>query len=66
MGRADETVLWTAPDGIRCVLVPYDDVRCQLRLMRGHGTVKAELFPNCTAALEASRKWREQLNGANL
>lgn len=45
MRHTDETVLWEAPDGMRCVLVPYDESRYQIRLMRKYGTVKADLFP---------------------
>jgi hypothetical protein len=58
---AGETVLWTATDGIHCVLIPYDETRYQLRLMRTEGTVKADLFPGYADALAASREWRAQL-----
>ena len=44
MRSTDETVLWTAVDGIRCVLVPYDEARYQLRLMRTHTLLGEQLL----------------------
>src|SRR5262249_3238880 len=60
-----ETVLWTASDGIRCVLVPYDDTRFQLRLLRTHGTFKATLFATLAEALTCSDEWRLELIATN-
>jgi len=58
----DGTVLWTDSDGIRCLLVPYDEARFQLKLVRPHGTVRADLFASYAEALAASDKWRQQFN----
>jgi hypothetical protein len=65
MRHADETILWTGSDGIRCVLVSYDESRYQLRLMRESGTVRADLFAGHTAALAASLEWQKRLETAN-
>jgi len=56
--------LWTCDRGIRCVLLPYDDTRYQLRLMREHGTIKTDLFAGYANAVAASRKWREEIDVA--
>ena len=60
MQHANETILWSAANGIRCVLVPYDDSRYQLKLMRDGGTVRADLFSSYTSALAASREWQQR------
>jgi hypothetical protein len=65
MRHADETILWTASDGIRFVLVPFDESRYQLRLMRESGTVRADLFSGHAAALAASLEWQKRLETAN-
>jgi hypothetical protein len=66
MPQHDETTLWTGSNGIRCVLLPYHDTRCQLRLVRqlGLGTIKADLFSRFEDAVVASQKWREELESA--
>jgi hypothetical protein len=51
------TVLWTAPDGVRCVVTRYDETRYQLRLLRDGGTIKADLFSDHAEAVTASREW---------
>jgi hypothetical protein len=56
------TVLWKTWSGLRCVLVPYDEGRYQLRLLREFGTVKTDLFPGYRQALAAAHEWLEQLN----
>lgn len=58
---ADEAVLWTMPDGVRCVLVPYDDRRVQLRLVRRSETVTSALFASQVDAFAAADAWRERL-----
>jgi hypothetical protein len=55
------TVLWVAPNGVRCVLREYDKSRYQLRLLRGNGTVKSDLFQDYAQALRESDEWRRQL-----
>jgi hypothetical protein len=60
MRHADTTILWTAANGIRCVLMPYDDSRYQLKLMRDGGTISADLFSSYTTALAASREWQQR------
>jgi hypothetical protein len=49
--------LWTAPRGMRCVLVPFFH-RYQVRLMRGHETVKTDLFTDEAAARSAACEWQ--------
>jgi hypothetical protein len=58
----DPTVLWSTMTGIRCVMLPYDESRVQLKLMRQEGTIKADLFQGNRAALDAAREWLDQLN----
>jgi hypothetical protein len=60
MVRRSETTLWSCPLGIRCVLLPYDETRYQLKLVRELGTIKADLFACYASALAASRRWREE------
>ena len=60
MRRATGTVLWETANGVRCLLVPYEGARYQLRLVRDRGTVKADLFVGYAEALAASSKWRRQ------
>jgi hypothetical protein len=57
---SDGTVLWVAPDGVRCVPREYDHNRYQLRLLRGDGTVKSDLFQDYAQALRESDRWRRQ------
>jgi hypothetical protein len=64
MSSRGETTLWTCDRGIRCVLLPYDETRYQLRLMREHGTIKTDLFAGYANAVAASRKWREEIDVA--
>jgi hypothetical protein len=65
MRHSSTTILWTAADGIRCVLVPYDESRYQIRLMRDGGTIRADLFSGDTAALAASREWQKRLEAVD-
>jgi hypothetical protein len=62
MDGSDGTVLWKTWSGLRCVLVPYDEGRYQLRLVREFGTVKTDLFPGYRQALAAAHEWLEQLD----
>ena len=50
-------VLWTASNGLQCILVPFFG-HVQLRLMRDTKVVRTEVFAKRTAALAASRAWR--------
>jgi hypothetical protein len=61
-GRATGTLLWETPDGLRCLLVPYEGERYQLRLERNRGTVQADLFAGYADALAASSEWRRQFS----
>lgn len=56
------TTLWMCDRGIRCVLLPYDETRYQLRLVRDLGTIKTDLFAGYANALAASRKWRDEID----
>jgi hypothetical protein len=62
MAQPNETTLWTCPQGIRCVLLPYDEARYQLKLVRETGTIKADLFAGHANAVTASRRWREEID----
>jgi hypothetical protein len=62
MAERHETTLWMSPQGIRCVLLPYDETRFQLKLMRALGVVKADLFPDYANAVAASQRWREEID----
>jgi hypothetical protein len=57
----DGTVLWVAPNAVRCVLREYDNSRYQLRLLSGNGTVKSDLCQDYAQALRKSDEWRRQL-----
>ena len=61
MDKPDNTVMWTFGSGIRCVLIPYDEDRYQLRLMRQEGTIKTDLFFGYVSALAAAREWLHQV-----
>ena len=58
--QSEVMVLWTASE-VRCVMARYDETRYQLRLLRGLGTIKTELFADCAKAIVASRDWRQQV-----
>jgi hypothetical protein len=60
--QSEVAVLWTASE-VRCVLARYDETRYQLRLLRGLGTIKTELFADCAKAIVASHDWRQQVRG---
>jgi hypothetical protein len=62
MAERHETTLWTSARGIRCVLLPYDEARYQLKLVRELGMIKADLFAGYANALAASRRWREEID----
>jgi hypothetical protein len=62
MAQRHETTLWTSPQGIRCVVLPYDETRYQLKLVRDTGTIKADLFAGHGNAVAASRRWREEVD----
>jgi len=55
---ADVTVLWATPDGVRCVVRPYDEDRFQLKLVREQGTIRSDLFARYADAVEAAHEWR--------
>ena len=61
-GEKGATLLWTARNDVRCVVKRYDETRYQLRLLRGDGTIKADLFSNHAEAVCASHVWRQQLD----
>jgi hypothetical protein len=56
----DETELWVARRGVRCVLIPFGG-RYQLRLMRNHQTIKTDVFVDEGAAHAAALAWHRQL-----
>jgi hypothetical protein len=62
MAERHEATLWTSAQGIRCVLLPYDETRYQLKLMRELGMIKADLFAGYANAVAASRRWREEID----
>ena len=62
MAERHETTLWTSPHGIRCVVLPYDETRYQLRLLRELGMIKADLFAGYANAVAASRRWRDEID----
>ena len=64
--HAAQSVLWSMPNGIRCVLRPYDEERFQLRLMRDQGTIKSDLFSGYAVALEAAREWLDRMKDSHL
>jgi hypothetical protein len=47
--------------GIWCVLLPYDQGRFQLKLVRHTGTIKSDLFAGYASALAASQRWRDEI-----
>ena len=49
------TVLWSTPNGIRCVVRPYDEERFQLKLIRDQGTIKSDLCAGYLDAVETAR-----------
>ena len=62
MAEHHETILWTSPQGIRCVILPYDETRYQLKLMRELGMIKPDLYAGYANAVAASRRWREEID----
>jgi hypothetical protein len=62
--QSELAVLWRASD-VRCVLARYDGTRYQLRLLRGPGTIKTELFADCAKAIVAARDWRSTFAASN-
>jgi len=64
MAHRGEATVWTRSDGVRCVLLRYDDTRYQLKLVRVTGTIKADLFAGYSSAMDAARNWREELDVA--
>jgi hypothetical protein len=61
----DVTVLWAAPNGVRCVVGRYDETRYQLRLLRDRGTIKSDLFADYAQALAASREWQQHVRAVD-
>lgn len=61
-GADDLIVLWDGPDGVRCVISHYDETRYHLRLLRGDGTIKSDLFSDHPQALAASREWQQEVH----
>ena len=55
----DEIVLWNRPDDVRCVVRRYDEIRYQLRLLRGDGTIKSDLFADYSQVLAAALQWQK-------
>jgi hypothetical protein len=62
MAERQETTLWTSPQGIWCVVVPYDETRFQLKLLRELGMIKADLFAGYVTAVAAARRWRQEID----
>ena len=60
----ESTVMWVAPEGVRCVLRPYDDSRYQLRLLRDNGTIKTDLVQSYAQAVSESDEWRRQFESS--
>jgi hypothetical protein len=60
--QAETLVLWTESDGLRCLVAAYDDRRYQLRVVRPHGTVRADLFESYQEAVAAADTWREHFS----
>jgi hypothetical protein len=58
--HSEVTLVWETSE-VRCVIARYDETRYQLRLLRGLGTVKTDLFADYVQALTASREWRATL-----
>jgi hypothetical protein len=63
VGQSEVTVLWTASE-VRCVVVRYDEIRYQLRLLRGLGTIKSDVLGDYARALVVSREWHREFFGA--
>ena len=66
MSRNDgvnHAILWTIASGdLKCMVLRYDETRYQLRLARGTGTVKSELFAELEAAVAVSKQWRRAVD----
>jgi hypothetical protein len=62
MAERVETTLWTSLQGIRCVVLPYDETRYQLKLLRELGMIKADLIAGYANAVAASRRWRQEID----
>jgi len=60
--KARQSVLWSMPNGIRCVVLRYDEERFQLKLVRDEGTIRSDLFRGYARALEAARDWLDRIN----
>ena len=60
----ESTVMWATPEGVRCVLRPYDDSRYQLRLLRDNGTIKTDLVQSYAQAVSESDEWRRQFESS--
>jgi hypothetical protein len=43
-------------------MLPYDEHRFQLRLVRPEGTVKTDLFVGLVATVSAAREWLDRIN----
>jgi hypothetical protein len=61
---SEVSLIWATSE-VRCVIARYDETRYQLRLMRGMGTVKTDLFADYVRALAASREWRATLTNTH-
>ena len=59
-GPPEPTELWTAPRGMRCILVPFY-CRYQIRLMRGHETIRTHVLEDEEAARSVAAEWQRQL-----
>jgi hypothetical protein len=60
-----QTLLWATPGGLRCVMIPYDERRFQLRLLRPQGTIRTDLFAGRAAAMNAAGDWLERVVSPN-
>jgi hypothetical protein len=59
MTDADGTLLWTSPEGLRCLLVPFFG-HCQLRLLRNLHIVKTAVFDDEPSAVAAAKEWQRK------
>jgi hypothetical protein len=54
------TILWSMPNGIRCVPLPYDEDRLQLKLISDQGTINLEMLFRDSGS--SSRRYLVYLN----
>jgi hypothetical protein len=62
MQSRSESVIWVAADGVKCVIIPYDEARYQLRMGTAEGTIQTDLFSTWADAIAAATHWRIEFN----